>query len=306
MKVFVTGASGFCGTHLLRRLSRDSVEIVTHGPEKAITGTWYNAPFEDLERLTEILKQSRPDYVMHLAGIAVTSDYPLYYQVNTLYAANLLRAMELAGMGDVPILLIGTSAEYGRVSSDDLPITEEYPCLPYSHYGISKLAQTGMGQERALHDRPIVTARPFNIIGPGMSSNLVVQNFARQIVKVKKGRQAPVIKVGNLDSTRDFIDVYQVVDIYWNMVRNPDTYGSVINVCTGKPVAIKKILDLLIEIGGVNIDVEVDPARLRGIDVLNHYGSTEKLARLTGVIPEIDMTKILTDIVYQIEKEDWG
>ena len=167
---------------------------------------------------------------MHLAGIAVTSDYPLCYQVNTQYAANLLRAMELAGMEGIPTLLIGTSAEYGQVSSGDLPITEELACHPYNHYGISKLAQTGMGLELARRGRPIVTARPFNIIGPGMSPNLVVQTFARQIVDIKYGRQAPVIKVGNLASTRDFIDVQQVVDIYWEMVQNPKTYGSVINV----------------------------------------------------------------------------
>ena len=228
---------------------------------------------------------------MHLAGIAVTSNYPLYYQVNTQYAANLLRAMELAGMDDVPTLLIGTSAEYGQVSSGDLPITEDLPCHPYNHYGISKLAQTGMGKELARRGRPILTARPFNIIRRNFSPNLVVQNFARQIVEIKKGRQAPVIKVGNLASTRDFIDVYQVVDIYWKIVRNPNTYGSVINVCTGKPVAIQSMLNLLIEIGGVKIDVEVDPARVKGIDVPNYYGSTERLARLAGVVPELDLTK---------------
>jgi GDP-4-dehydro-6-deoxy-D-mannose reductase len=284
-------------------LSQDSVEIATHGPEKAITGTWYNSLLDDLERLAESIKEFQPDYVMHLAGIAVTSDYSLYYRVNTQYAANLLRAMELAGMEEIPTLLIGTSAEYGQVSTVDLPITEDLPCNPYNHYGISKLAQTGLGLELARRGRPIVTARPFNIIGPGMSPNLVVQTFARQIIDIKEGRQAPVIKVGNLASTRDFIDVYQVVDIYWEMVQNPTTYGSVINVCTGKPVTIQSILNRLIEIGGVKIDVEVDPARVKGIDVPNHYGSTERLARLTGVVPELDLTKTLQDILNQIQIE---
>ena len=90
------------------------------------------------------------------------------------------------------------------------------------------------------------------------------------------------------------------------MVRNPNTYGSIINVCTGKPVAVQGILNLLIEIGGMKIDVEIDPARVKGIDLPNHYGSTERLARMVGVVPELDLKATLKDILNQIETEVLG
>src|SRR5207248_561315 len=104
-----------------------------------------------------------------------------YYLVNTVYAARLLHAMELAGCALVPTLLIGSAAEYGAVNEDDVPITETMPARPIDHYGISKLAQTLIGQAAARDGRSIVVARTFNAIGPGMPEHLSVQSFVKQI-----------------------------------------------------------------------------------------------------------------------------
>lgn len=303
MKVFITGASGFCGTHLIRRLVREGAEIITHGPEKAAAGQWYNTPVEDLDDLTEILGYVQPNYVIHMAGIAQTEDYPLFYKVNTLYGANLLRALELSGLVNVPVLLIGTSAEYGMVSQADLPIKEDLPAQPYNHYGISKLAQTSLGLNLAAQGRSIIIARPFNIIGPGMGEHLVVQSFARQIAEMQKGIRTPVIRVGNLNSTRDFIDVHDVVEAYWRLIRMPQAYGEIINVCSGKPVAIHEILEKLIGLSGMQIKVEVDPARVKQLDVPQHYGSNEKLVKRYGIQPAIDLSETLQEILSTLNSE---
>lgn len=306
MNILVTGASGFCGTHLLHRLTQEGVSIATHGPAQAITGTHYNTPIDDVAALTAVVKEVQPDFVMHLAGISGGSDYPLHYRVNSLYAANLLKALETAGMADRPTLLVGTSAEYGMVSEVDLPITEELTPRPYSFYGASKLAQTQLGKILAQTGRPLVMVRPFNIIGPGMGPHLVVQAFARQIMDIYLGKQPPVVKVGNMNSSRDFVDVGEVVDIYWRLVQTPAAYGHVINICSERATAICEILDELIALSGVDVDVRVDPARIKNQDILQHYGSNDKLRKILGIVPQRTPKETLKDIFIAMQQETIG
>jgi GDP-4-dehydro-6-deoxy-D-mannose reductase len=297
MKALVTGASGFVGTHLLRLLQAQGIEVATHGPEPAILGKYYDSPIEDISRLTEIVSEIRPDYVFHLAGIANGEDYSLYYRVNVQYAANLLRALELAGLADRPVLLTGTAAEYGLVPQEEQPITEKTPTLPYNHYGASKLAQTHLGIILANTGRRIVLVRPFNIIGPGMGAHLAVQAFALQIASITRGEQPPVIEVGNLSSSRDFVDVGEVVRIYWDLIRTPAAYSRVVNVCSGLPVKMNEILTRLIQISGLNIEVHVSPERFKALDVPMSYGDPSLLKTLIGTYPKRKLADTLRDIL---------
>ncbi len=155
MKVLVTGAGGFCGKHLTAYLQSQEVEIFTLGRTPTIFHHYKVCP-TDLAGVTQALKASRPNYVFHLAGVAVSPEAATYYQVNTAYAACLLQALEEAGLANVPVLLVGSSAEYGMVTESELPITENLPAKPYSHYGISKLTQTNLGLAAASQGRPIV------------------------------------------------------------------------------------------------------------------------------------------------------
>ena len=282
MRVLVTGASGFTGTHLLELLVEEGAEIFTHGPVPAMCGTQYDTPIGDLETLTEIVRQVKPAYVFHLAGVAAVKNFTDFYLVNVIYAANLLKALEETGQQSVPVLLVGTSAEYGAVTPDQLPITEETPAHPYSHYGISKLAQTQMGQLLAQSGRPIVIARPFNIIGRGMGDHLSVQSFARQIAGIMKGLKEPIITVGNLSSTRDFVDVEEVVRAYWRLAQTPASYGKILNICTGRAVSIADVLNRLIEMSGVSIEVQVDQGYFKPMDIPRHYGDPSRLYSILG------------------------
>lgn len=297
MKALVTGASGFIGTHLLRFLHEQGVEIATHGPDQAIMGEFFNTPIEDVAGLTDVVSRVQPDLVFHLAGVTKSSDYSLFYRVNVQYAANLIRALELAGLSDRPILLTGTASEYGLVSPEDLPITEHTPALPYNHYGASKLAQTNLGLIQANHGRRIVLVRPFNIIGPGMGSHLSVQAFARQIADISLGVQPPVLEVGNLSSSRDFVDVKEVVNIYWKLLNTQAAFGRVVNICSGRPVKISEILHRLIQISGMTIDVKVDAGRFKAVDVPLNYGDPSLLKTLVGTYPQRPLNDTLRDIL---------
>lgn len=303
MRALVTGAGGFCGRHLLSYLRTQRVEVHTLGVKPA-RGNHHYADPADVGALIAAVAEARPDYVIHLAGVTHTQDFTLYYSINTLYAARLLQALELTEQQNCPVLLVGTSAEYGLVKSEQLPITEDTPTRPYSHYGISKLAQTLMGLALAQNGRPLVMVRPFNIIGPGMPEYLSVQSFARQIADSIKGRRPPVIEVGNLSSSRDFVAVNEVVKIYWQLVQTPTAYGEVVNVCSGRGVVMGDLLARLIAIANVPIEVRSDPTRLKPVDVPVHYGSSEKLRSILGHIPseslDITLGRILAELVKEL------
>jgi GDP-4-dehydro-6-deoxy-D-mannose reductase len=302
MRALVTGAGGFCGQHLLRYLHAQGVEVHTLGIKPGC-GNHHHANPADGAAMSAAVAEARPDYVIHLAGVTHAQDLTLYYSVNTLYAATLLRALEIAGRQDCPILLTGTSAEYGLVTGEQLPITEETPARPYNHYGISKLAQTLMGSVLARHGRPLVMVRPFNIIGPGMPDYISVQSFARQIADIVKGRRPPVIEVGNLNSSRDFVDVDEAVKVYWRLVQTPAAYGEVFNVCSGRGVVVGDVLARLVALAGLPIEIRVDPTRFKAIDVPVHFGSLEKLQNILGYVTGKNLDASLKCILAELIKE---
>jgi len=283
-QALITGAGGFCGKHLLSYLHSCSVEVHTIGT-KITSNNHHRVLHTDINAITQVIEETRPDYVFHLAGIANTTDVALFYSINTLYAANMLRGMELAGYGSCPVLLVGTAAEYGRIRDEDLPIIETTPVNPYNHYGISKLAQTLMGVTLSKSGRPLVMMRPFNIIGSGMPGHISIQSFVQQIVDILRKRHAPVIDVGNLSSIRDFIDVNDVVKIYWDILQVPDAYGKVVNLCSGKGFKMEYVLNRLVAMAGIQVEIRFDPKRTKSVDVPVCIGSPKTLQNILGYSP---------------------
>jgi GDP-4-dehydro-6-deoxy-D-mannose reductase len=300
MKVLVTGASGFSGAHLLRLLNSKGIQVFTHGPEKGILGQHFHTPLQDLSALVEIIQETEPDYVFHLAGIARASHFADFYSINTLYAANLLQALEIAGKGESPVLLVGTSAEYGWIEPHQVPITEKAIPRPYNHYGISKLAQTEMGQLLARGGRKVIMVRPFNIIGRGMGDHLSVKNFALQVAEIVMGKRPSVISAGNLSSSRDFIDVEEAVEMYWDLIQNPEAYGEIVNICSGKATLMKDLLQKLISLSGQSIQIYENPGLFKDIDIPVHYGSPDRLRTLLGRVPSKKIDETLRDILEEL------
>jgi GDP-4-dehydro-6-deoxy-D-mannose reductase len=279
-RVLITGVNGFCGRHLANYLlTTQGVEV--HGISRVSSSPReYRLPEPvSVSTLCPIILLARPDYVFHLAGVTAVDEPATFYHVNTAYAASLLRALEKSGYRDCPVLLVGSAAEYGKVDNKQLPITESYTPRPYNHYGISKLAQTQLGLAEARSTRPVIIVRPFNVIGPYMPAHLVVQSFALQIADVLWRGRSSAVRVGNLQSARDFVDVADVVEVYWRLIQAPAAYGEIFNVCSGIPVKISDLLTKMIELVNAHIEIEVDPSRFKPVDIPVHYGSPEKLLR---------------------------
>jgi GDP-4-dehydro-6-deoxy-D-mannose reductase len=297
MRTLITGAGGFCGQHLISYLESQGLEIHTLGTKPASNNHHYLTDIADISAVSATIKTVQPNYVFHLAGVASSQDPTLFYQVNTVYAATLLHALEITGYQDCPVLLVGTSAEYGMVGSEQLPIHEETPAHPYSNYGISKLSQTLMGLALSKQGRPLIMVRPFNIIGYGMPEYLSIQSFVKQISKIMQGQQPPLLKVGNLSSSRDFIDIKEVVKIYWQLIQTPGAYGQMINICSGQGTLIGDILLKLVELAKVDVEIHTESDRFKLVDVPVHYGSIKKLQSLIGYAPVTNLESILKSIL---------
>lgn len=308
MRALITGINGFAGSHLADfLLTQPNVQVfggvygfcdnIVHLDGRA---TFIEGDLRDIDVAESLLKETQPDRIYHLAGQAfppvswqdpwTTLEVNLRSQVNLLFVAARLKL-------PAPILIIGSLDEYGRVSPDELPITEDTPFRPDSPYGVSKVAQDLLGlQYYQSHHLHTVRVRPGNHIGPRQSEQFVTSDFARQIAEIEAGRREPVLRVGNLTAERDFTDVRDMVRAYY-LALERGLPGEVYNIGSGHAVTIQHVLDLLVEQSRVPIRVEQDPTRLRPSDTPALYCSTAKLCAQTGWKPSIPLETSLHDIL---------
>ncbi len=320
MRIFITGATGFAGSHLVDMLlaaghkvfalvhaATSHQALQAHPQLHEIPGNLL-----ELESLKTAVSQAKPDAVYHLAGQAFPArswNNPAFtFAVNTGGTANLLEAVVSYGR---PRTVIVTSAEiYGQVSADQLPLTEQSLPAPRHPYGVSKYAA---GQLIPLYweryQLPVVEARPFNHIGPHQALGFVVPDFASQIAAIKLGQREAKMQVGNLDAQRDFCDVRDVSRAYMTLAEKGHP-GEAYLICSGQPVTIHYLLQVLLELADATVDIEYDPARMRPADVPILYGSAAKLQKHTGWRPEIhlreSLSEALTDWIRRLQLKPDG
>jgi GDP-4-dehydro-6-deoxy-D-mannose reductase len=142
----------------------------------------------------------------------------------------------------------------------------------------------------------IVMARPFPHTGPGQSAEFVCSDWARQVIRIERGTQDPVIRVGNLDIRRDFTDVRDTVRAYELLLQKGRT-GEVYNICRGRGVALREILDILLSFSSHTVRVEMDPERQRKVDIPSLVGDNRKIRAETGWEPQVPLQKTLAELV---------
>ena len=297
----IIGAAGFVGRHLTAYLADQGLEVSgvdrpRVSPPDGWSGKWYSGDVTVLDQIIPILQQSKPDYIFHLASLIRSNSLSDLLSVNVIGTQNILDGVKAVNP-DSRVLITGSSAEYGISKSDELPIHEGNPLRPLNQYGLSKLAQSLLAAQYAwrngLH---IVRTRTFNITGPGEPDTLVCSAFARQIVSIENGFQQAIIKVGNLKSTRDFIDIRDAVRAYWLVVQKGEP-GDVLNVCSGVGVSIQSVLETLLGLTSIGEEIQLEIMNSTSSDVPRQVGDYSRLHALTRWQPEISIQRSLIDLI---------
>jgi GDP-4-dehydro-6-deoxy-D-mannose reductase len=300
MRILVTGAGGFVGAHLLPALSKAGHEVVaaSHRPwEPPVPVEIEVFDVRDGPRVREVMDAWRPDAVIHLAAQAsVRRSWEATdetFAVNVTGTSHLLES--LADRPETRVLLVGSAQQYGLAAAGR-PLVETDPLQPRSPYGVSKVAQELVG---ALYRRhfglPVIVARPFNHTGPGQSTEYAIGAFSSQVAEIERGDREPRLRVGWLESRRDYLDVRDVANAYRLLVEAGEP-GEVYNVASGKAERIGDLLDILIDAAGLKDAVEIvadSSPRPGDPEVL--VGDSTKLRKGLGWEPEIPLATSLVD-----------
>jgi GDP-4-dehydro-6-deoxy-D-mannose reductase len=311
MRVLVTGIDGFVGSHAAEYLlGIDGMELHgTHflhqqtGNIDHLLGriTLHEADIVDAEAVRSIFKAVRPDKVVHLAGqayvpTALRDPYGTF-SVNVMGGVAVLdaarRQAEERGTGP-DLLLVSSGEVYGKPRLE--PINEESPVRPENPYAASKASVDLIGQAyRRTFGVRVSVVRPFNHAGPRQSPVFVSSDFGRQFALIAAGKNEPVIHAGNIDVRRDFTDVRDVVRAYWAILTHASEH-TVFNLCSGRVVAIRDLIDMFQEVSGIRVTVRTEESRTRGGEAPLIAGSYARLREATGWEPMIPLEKTLADV----------
>lgn len=303
MNVLIIGGAGFVGNFLINHLINDcgwSVAVTKLENEKIEQSQveQFNLNILDKKAISDLLREVHPDYIIHLAAqssVAVSWNNPaLTIDVNIKGSVNVLDAVRELDYKP-KVLIIGSGEEYGHILPNETPIMEKTPTRPGNIYAATKACQNMIGKIYAdAYQIDVIMVRAFNHIGPNQSPIFVVSDFCKQVAEIEKGLREPIIKVGNLSAKRDFTDVRDVVRAYSMLIQNGKS-GEIYNVGSGKAISIQDILDLILSCSSAKIKVEVDPEKLRPVDVPIIEADITKLQKCTGWEPEIVLKNTILD-----------
>ena len=314
MKILVTGATGFVGSHLLDALLDEGehevhalrrwssrMSLLRHIRDVEQRVHWHVGDLTDPFSVDGVVDEVRPDRIFHLGAQSYVHPSwaapDLYFRTNTLGTLYLLESLRRLGLTDTRVLLPGSGEEYGDVEEADLPITPETVLRPVNPYAVSKVAQDLLGYEHhrsyGLH---VVRLRAFNHEGPRRDRVFALPTFAWQIARIEAGLSEPVLRVGNLDALRNWTDVRDMVRAY-RLALEQCPAGSLHLVGSDRLLTVAECLEKLLSLSprGAEIRVEIDPERVRPTEPLRLVADTEPFHRVTGWRPEIPFEETLAD-----------
>jgi GDP-4-dehydro-6-deoxy-D-mannose reductase len=293
-RLLVTGASGFVGRHV-----RMAVESGLFG-EAQFHGAQEGLDVRDAQSLRALIDRVAPESVLHLAAQSFVpqsfADPRETFEINLIGTLNLLQALDQTGFSG-RMIYVSSGDVYGLVPESELPVDEERMPEPRNPYAASKVAAEQLClQWRRTTGMDIVIARPFNHVGPGQNDRFVLPALARQIVAIEKAGRYPIVEAGDLDTTRDFTDVRDIVAAYAAMFA-AGSAGATYVVGSGTERRVRDILLAMCEIAGIDPEVRQDPAKLRPVEQRRMVADPARLYADTGWRPRIAFETTLNDIL---------
>jgi nucleoside-diphosphate-sugar epimerase len=292
-RFLITGASGFVGQHLLPALGAAFPDAENYAEHVDVT---------DAGAITDVVRAVRPDACIHLAAVTAVADArrdpDRAWRVNLHGTLNLARAL-LAQAPDCHLVFASSSEIYGRSFITGHALDEAAVLAPMNSYAATK-AGTDLALGAMANDGLRVTRlRLFNHTGPGQTDAFVVPAFARQIARIASRQQEPPLRVGGLESMRDFLDVRDVCSAYVACLRRGATLppALILNIASGMPRRIGDILQELLSLAGLDIEVATDTARLRGPEIPSASGNAGRARQLLDWAPMIPWRQTLADVL---------
>lgn len=296
-RVLVTGGSGFIGQYLIHELKERGATVL--GTSMGIkTNDLVPISLSDKEGLTRTIEEFAPDWIVHLAAIALVThgDIQQIYGVNVLGSENLFEAVLAAQIKRPTMLLASTAGVYGNQSVEYL--SENLAYNPSNHYSYSKMVMEMLAKQYA-DDIKIHIVRPFNIIGSGQAESFLIPKIVRHFVD-----RAPELKLGNINSVRDYVDVHRCAWMLAELMSKRHESPFTVNLCSGRGWTGYDVLDCLTEIAGYRPSIEVSNMFVRKNEVWRLVGDNHRLHELLQVNPQLpDLKQILESIYNSLKQE---
>jgi len=306
-RILITGVTGFLGRHLARTLALSSTDEVFGVARGAALSAppdlpchWLPGDLRNPDWVLQTVRAVQPTHCYHLAGQSQESaswaEPWRTYAVNLRSQLNLLESLA-AQAPDCRTLIASSSAVYGFMSGSALQETD--PLHPVSPYGVSKAGQELMARQYAVsHGLPAMVTRNFNVVGPGQSASFAFSSFALQIARAESGARPAVLETGNLNVTRDFLDVQDVLPA-WDLVIARGRPGAAYNVGSGTQYPLQAVVQMLLEQARVPMQVKTTSrrTRARATDPPALQADTRKLQALGPWRPRIPLAQTLADIL---------
>lgn len=302
--ILITGGTGFVASHLVEELDQrgeKNIHLTSYRDEGEFVKQFVDADnihqinLTDYQATQDLIEKIKPDEIYHLASIANVGDSfekrKAILEMNTSLQLNLLEAIK----NHVPnskMLHVSTALIY---EAKNQVVDENATLGPDNPYALSKLVQDMMVHYFTRSEKlNIVRVRPFNHIGERQTLGFVVADLAVNIAKVEKGL-TEVVAVGNLDSIRDFSDVKDIVNAYILLMEKGQS-GEIYNLGSGHAYKIKEILEILVSQARKEIKIEIDPSKIRPVDLPYLVCNNEKILKL-GWQPKHQLTETLERIL---------
>ena len=290
----MTGAEGFIGSHLVKFLQSKGWNVVGSYLQRGhITFPklpnlqFVQCDLRNGQRVTQLISRYQPTHIFHLGAQSLPTvswaDPVMTFESNVMGSLYLLEAVRHAKRRPI-IVSACSSAEYGNVPESAIPVKEEQPLKPLHPYGISKVCLDLLAREYFLdYGIPTVNIRLFNTTGPGKTSD-APSDFVRQLVRIKKGLQSPIVEVGNLQPRRAFLDVSDTVRGFY-LAAMKGKRGESYNLCAARTYRIQEVLQTAIRLSGVKAEIRPVARLMRPSDEKIIFGSTQKIRKDTGWKP---------------------